>query len=129
MKEIQGPFKVKGIPAEADSVLTEMGAMRMRFDKTFEGALNATSIVSMMGLMNPEKMAGAYVALEKVTGSIEGKSGSFCLYHCSSANAGVNVQSIQVVPESGTGELAGLKGSMEIDNEKDVHSYRFKYEL
>lgn len=129
MKEIRGILKVKGSPLESDAVLTQIGAMRMNFDKTFEGPLAATSVVSMMGLMNQEKMAGAYVALEKVTGSIDGKKGTFCLYHSSSANGGVNVQSIQVVPESGTEELSGLKGSMEIDNTKEVHSYTFKYDL
>jgi hypothetical protein len=129
MKEICGQLTVKGSPLENDTILTEIGGMRMSFHKTFTGPLEAKSVVSMMGMMNQEKMAGAYVALEKLEGSIDGKKGTFCLYHSSSTHGGKNLQSIQVVPESGTQELTGIRGSMEIDIHNGEHSYRFRYEL
>jgi len=129
MKEVRGPLKVKGTPLDNDAILTQIGAMRMTFEKSFEGALDATGVVSMMGLMNQEKKAGSYVALEKITGSLEGRKGSFCLSHSSWTNNGVSNQSILVVPHSGTEQLEGLKGSMVIDIKDGTHSYIFSYEF
>ncbi|RYZ75664.1 MAG: DUF3224 domain-containing protein [Proteobacteria bacterium] len=129
MKTVQGPLKVKSTPLESNPALTQIGGMCMSFEKTFEGALQATSIVSMMGLMNMEKKAGAYVALEKVTGILDGRRGSFCLYHSSSTDNGVNKQSIKVVPQSGTEELEDIDGSMEIDIREGIHSYIFQYDV
>ncbi|OFZ31742.1 MAG: hypothetical protein A2622_04010 [Bdellovibrionales bacterium RIFCSPHIGHO2_01_FULL_40_29] len=127
MNQATGKFQVKGTPVELDSVTKQIGAMRMSFDKTFEGVLNATSVVAMMGIMDQSTGSGAYVALEKIDGELASKKGSFCLAHSSSMNRGIPKQSITVVPGSGTNELVGLSGSMEIEIKDGQHFYSFTY--
>lgn len=128
-KTIKGKFSVKSQSLEADELTQALGAMRMRFDKQFEGALNATSAVSMLGIMNRELGSGGYVAIEKLTGDIEGKKGSFFFQHSSTMNRGTPSQSIQVLPDTGTDELEGLSGHMVIDIVDGEHFYTFAYEL
>jgi hypothetical protein len=129
-KTIKGPFEVKSTPLATDEVCVAVGVMRMRFDKQFSGALEANGIVSMMGMMNQELGSGAYVALERITGTLEGRKGSFSMQHSSSMNRSKPTQAIRVVPDSGTGELLGLKGEMTIDIlEGGKHFYNFTYEF
>src|SRR4051794_38410753 len=127
-KTIKGKFEVKAIPQTADEATQKLGAMRMNFEKRFAGELEGTSLVVMIGLMDQDLGSGAYVALEKVTGRINGRQGTFCLQHCSSLSRGKPTQLVQVVPDSGTGELAGLWGTMIIDIVDDDHFYTFEYE-
>ncbi len=129
MKQATGKFEVKSSPLEVDSLAKDIGLARMKFDKKFEGALIATSLVSMMGIMNGSLGSGSYVALEKVTGELESKKGTFCLQHSSSMNRGKPAQSITVVPDSGTDELAGIEGSMVIDIVEGQHFYTFNYKI
>lgn len=129
MKTIQGGFEVKATPQPCDDTLQKIGAGRMIFEKTFAGPLEATSVVAMMGIMDQQTQSGGYVALEKVTGKVEGLEGSFCLQHSSSMNRGVPAQFITVVPGTGTGGLAGLKGDMMIDITDGKHFYTFRYEI
>ena len=112
-----------------DDTTQKVGAMRMSFEKKFEGALEATGIVSMMGLMNPAMGSGAYVALERITGQLDGRAGSFCLQHSSTMERHQPTQSIRVVPDSGTDSLVGLSGSMTIDIVNGQHFYTFEYSL
>ncbi|HEU5048271.1 MAG TPA: DUF3224 domain-containing protein [Rickettsiales bacterium] len=127
MKTIQGAFEVKATPQPVDDTLQHIGAGRMTFEKTFTGPLEATSVVAMMGIMDMKTQSGGYVALEKVTGKVEGIEGSFCLQHSSAMNKGTPAQYITVVPGTGTGELAGLKGDMTIDIKDGKHFYTFRY--
>ncbi len=129
MKEIKGMFEVKGTPVESSHVIKDLGLMQMKFEKKFDGQLNATGLVSMIGLMNKELGSGGYVAIEKISGELDTKKGSFFMQHNSSMNKGVPTQSITVVPDSGTGELSGIKGEMKIDIIDGQHFYTFRYEI
>lgn len=128
-KTIKGSFEIQSTLLPGDEVSQALGAMRMTFEKQFSGELQATSRVSMIGMMNKELGSGAYVALEKVTGTLEGRQGSFCLQHNSTMNRGQSSQSISVIPDSGSGELSNLSGHMTIDIINGQHYYTFVYSL
>jgi hypothetical protein len=128
MKEIKGTFEVNAMPVEASSVTKELGLQHMRFEKRFDGPLSATSLVSMMGLMNKDIGSGGYVALEKITGELDSKKGTFFMQHSSSMHKGISKQSISVVPDSGTGELIGILGEMTIEIVDGKHFYTFTFE-
>lgn len=128
-KTIKGPFEVKSTPQPADDATEKIGAMRMIFEKKFSGELDATGVVSMLGIMNKELQSGAYVALEIVTGTLDGRAGTFCLQHNSKMTRGEQDQSISVVPDSGHGELKGLSGRMIIDIVDGKHFYNFEFEI
>ncbi|MEO5511871.1 MAG: DUF3224 domain-containing protein [Longimicrobiales bacterium] len=121
----QGTFKVKLVP-QADAGF-EAALGRMTLDKVFEGELEGTSLGQMLAIQGNVAGSAGYVALERVTGSVHGKKGSFHLQHSGTMTRGEPTLSVTVVPDSGTGELAGLTGSMRID--PSTHAYEFDYEL
>lgn len=102
---------------------------RMRFDKTFHGPLAATSVVHMTSAMTAVKGSAGYVAVERITGSLEGKAGSFVVLHTGLMDRGAPSLTITVVPDSGTGELVGLAGEMAIEIVEGEHRYRMSYTL
>ena len=105
---------------------------RFTSDKQFQGDLEGTSVGEMLASGPPPsgpKGSGGYVAMERVTGKLGGRSGSFILQHSSTMNLGVMNQSITVVPQSGTGELVGLEGKMVIRIEGGKHYYELDYQL
>ena len=124
-----GPFDVKVIPQNPDNEVAEAaGLSRMSLDKQFHGDLEATSKGEMLTAMSPVKGSAGYVAIERVTGTLAGRSGSFVLQHSSTMARGEPRQNIIVVPDSGTGELVGLSGSMTvIIAPGGAHSYEFDY--
>lgn len=128
-KTIKGSFEISSTPQTPDETTEKIGAMRMTFEKKFSGSLEATGLVSMMGMMNKELASGAYVALELVTGTLEGRAGTFCFQHNSKMARGLPEQSITVVPDSGHGELKGLTGEMTIDIVDGKHFYVFDFEM
>ena len=75
------------------------------------------------------KSSGAYVAIERVTGSLHGRTGSFVLQHVGTMTRGVPQLSISVVPDSGTGQLAGLTGKFLVIIADGKHSNEFDYSL
>jgi hypothetical protein len=122
----KGPFDVKLAPLEGYN--KDLG--RMSIDKQFHGDLEATSKGEMLSFLDREKQSGGYVAIERVTGTLGGKKGSFVFQHSSTMQRGAPSQNIVVVPESGTDELAGLKGSMVVNIAAGgAHSYDFEYTL
>lgn len=121
-----GTFEVKLTP-QADGENPPVG--RMTIDKTFHGDLEATSQGQMLAAMTEVKGSAGYVAIEKVTGKLKGRTGSFVLQHHGIMNRGEPQLSVTVVPDSGTGELAGLSGKMDIIIEGGKHSYVFEYTL
>jgi len=125
-QNLKGTFDIKATPLPAEKSTEEIGAGRMRFDKTFHGDLEGASVVEMMGLMDKEHGSGAYVALERFTGTLLGRKGGFALMHSSTMNRGKPEQRITVVPDSATEELQGLSGSMVIDIVEKVHHYTFE---
>lgn len=120
-----GSFDVKLSPL--DGYETSIG--RRSLDKQFHGDLEATSKGEMLAVMNMATSSGAYIAIERVTGTLGGKRGSFALYHASTMTRGVGDQSVRVATGSGTDELEGLSGSMLIIIEAGKHSYEFDYEI
>jgi Protein of unknown function (DUF3224) len=125
----KGPFEVKIAPQKPDNPQAEAsGHGRMSLDKRFYGELEATSQGEMLSFMTDTKGSGAYVAIEKVTGTLVGRKGTFVLQHDATMNRGAPRLSVTVVPDSGTGELTGLSGSMKIVIAPDgKHAYEFEY--
>jgi len=124
-----GTFEVKLVPQKPDNEESgKANISRMSGDKQFHGDLEGTSHVEMLSVGDPRGSAG-YVAMERVTGKLKGRSGSFALQHSGTLTRGVPQLAITVVPDSGTGELAGLSGKMNIIIENGKHSYEFDYTL
>ncbi|MEO8623476.1 MAG: DUF3224 domain-containing protein [bacterium] len=124
----RGTFDVKVIPQPADdSAGGPFG--RLFLDKKFHGDLDATSIGQMMGARTAVEGSAGYVALELVTGTLDGRHGSFVLQHSGSMTKGVSTLIVTVVPDSGTNELATLAGTFEIIIAGGKHSYEFTYTL
>lgn len=122
-----GQFTVK-LELQEASVLADKAVIgRRTLDKHFQGDLEATSCGEMLAVMTAVEGSMAYVALEKVTGTLAGKQGSFVLQHASQMVRGKPFQSIRVVPDSGTDELIGLEGEMQIDIRDGEHYYHFEY--
>lgn len=121
-----GTFEVKMSPQDAPE---SPGVGRMLLDKQFHGDLEATSKGQMLAAMTEVQGSAGYVAIEQVTGKLKGRAGTFVLQHQGIMNRGEPQLSITVVPDSGTGELAGLSGKMEIVIEAGKHSYVFEYTL
>lgn len=102
---------------------------RMTIDKQLHGDIEGTSIGQMLTAGAAAKGSGAYVAVERVTGSVNGRQGTFAMHHVGVMNRGAPSLSISVVPDSGTGELVGLAGTFVINIESGKHSYVFDYSL
>lgn len=130
MMYAKGTFDVTVNPQQPDNPQAEAaGINRLSLDKRFHGALDATSQGEMLAI-GDGSTSGAYVALEKVTGSLDGRRGSFALMHRSGLRGGDPENwSILVVPGSGTGELSGIDGEMEIKIVDAKHYYEFRYTL
>jgi len=125
MSRATGPFDVKLTPQE-DKLNPALG--RMTIEKQYHGVLEATGKGQM--LTAGAQGSGGYVAMEIVNGTLNGRTGTFALQHSGTMNRGVPSLSITVVPDSGTGQLAGLAGKMNIIISPDgKHSYDFEYTL
>lgn len=123
MPRISGTFDVTLTPLDIEGHL--MG--RMQIDKQFHGALTATSLGQMLSAATSVKGSAVYVAIERVSGTLEGRTGSFVLHHTGVMNRGDGTLSIAVVPDSGTDALAGIAGTMTITIENKQHRYSFDY--
>ena len=125
-----GQFDVKLTP----EVLADKGAdkslARMSIDKQFHGDLEATSKGEMLSAVTTVKGSAGYVAMERVTGTLHGRKGSFVLQHSATMTRATPQLSIIVVPDSGTEELTGLAGTILINIAPGgQHSYDFEYTL
>lgn len=128
--QAQGTFSVELNPADSYAEGSAGNKLaRMTIDKTFSGGLQASSQGEMLSVRTPVEGSAGYVALESVSGELDGKSGSFVLQHFGIMGGGEERLTLEVVPDSATGELEGLSGSMSIEIEEGVHHYRFEYEL
>jgi len=128
MHQAKGPFDVKIEPAAADEKVKDSAISRMTIDKQFHGDLDAHSVGVMLAT-GSAKGSGGYVAIERVTGTLNGRTGSFALQHSATMDNNSPSLSIFVVPGSGTGELAGITGKMNIIIADGKHSYEFDYSL
>ena len=102
---------------------------RMSIDKQFHGDLEATSKGEMLTAGSVVKGSAGYVAIERVSGTLRGRSGTFILQHSGTMTRGAPQLAITVVPDSGTGQLVGLAGRMDIKIADGKHSYDFEYAL
>lgn len=127
MTRASGTFEVKMTPQDDKSEDANLG--RMLLDKQFHGDLEATGKGQMLTAMTPVQGSAGYVAIEKVAGTLKGRTGTFVLQHTGTMTRGAQQLSITVVPDSGTGQLAGITGRMEIQIEGGKHSYVFEYLL
>jgi hypothetical protein len=122
-----GPFDVKMIPQDDKA---GDGLTRMSLDKQYHGDLEGTARGEMLTGGISANHSGAYVAMEKFTGTLHGRSGSFALHHTGIMTNGKPDLTILVAPDSGTGQLAGITGKMTIIIAADgKHSYDFEYTL
>ena len=128
--EIKGTFDVKMTAEPPYSDVDGVSLARASFDKTFRGELDATSHVDMIGARNTAQPTSAgYVAIERISGTLSGRTGTFVMQHNGIMNRGTPSLDCTVVPDSGTGELAGLSGRMTIDIIDKQHHYTFDYRL
>lgn len=126
----KGAFTVKMTPQTWSEGSVDHTLGRFLLDKQYSGDLEAASQGQMLSSgSGAQGSSGAYVALEKVTGTLHGRKGSFALYHVGIMNSGVPELKISVVPGSGAGELQGLAGDMTIQIADGKHSYEFSYTL
>ncbi len=128
-RHAEGTFDVKTTPLAADEATTGTPIGRYALDKQFHGDLEATSKGEMLGAGDPAKGTAGYVAIEHVTGTLQGHSGSFALQHIGTMEGGSFKLSVGVVPGSGTGELAGIGGTLTIIITAGKHSYALDYTL
>jgi len=127
-RHVSGPFDVK--VTHQDDTSADPLLNRMMLDKQYHGDLEATGIGQMLTAGTEVKGSGAYAAIEKVTGSLEGKKGTFILQHTGTMRREVPQLAIVVVPDSGTGELQGISGKMKIKfAEGGKHFYELDYTL
>jgi len=124
-----GTFHVKLSPQPLFHATQDASLGRMSIDKQFHGDIEATSMGEMLMAGSPVKGSAGYVAIERVTGRLHGREGSFALQHFGVMNRGASSLTLSVVPDSGIGELAGLSGTMSIDIRDGQHFYAFDYSL
>ena len=120
-----GAFAVKLTPQPDEAA----GVGRLTIDKQFSGGLEATSRGVMLAVRTGVEGSAGYVAMEVVEGALDGRRGSFALQHSGTMRRGEQQLSVTVVPDSGTGELAGISGRMAILIGGGTHSYEFDYAL
>jgi hypothetical protein len=129
MPTVTGPFEVGLKPLQVDEELEKQLVGRMSIDKHYHGDLEATGKGQMLTGGTSIRNSAAYVAIERVTGELKGKKGSFTLQHTGVMNRGAPSLAITIVPDSGTDQLEGLAGSMAIKIEAGKHSYQLDYTL
>jgi uncharacterized protein DUF3224 len=129
MKRATGTFEVILQPLSNTEVTSDALFGRLLLTKKFSGDLAATARGQMLSAGTSTRGSAGYVAIDEVTGALEGRSGSFVLQHSGSMNRGVPTLSIMVVPDSGTDELTGLAGTLSINIIDGRHFYDFIYSI
>jgi hypothetical protein len=125
----KGSFTVEMKPQSEPDAAEGVNLGRMSLDKRFEGDLVAAGRGEMLTALTPIEGSAGYVAIERVTGTLHGRSGSFVFQHTGTMNRGARQLSITVVPDSGTGALAGLSGVFKLNLVEGQHFYEFEYSL
>jgi Protein of unknown function (DUF3224) len=132
MPQVKVPFEVSGWEPEPGPLeLGEAGPVvfgRVRMRKTFSGALTGTSVLTMTSAAVGESPVG-YSAIELVTGTLDGRTGAFVLQHSGVVDDGAPSPAGLVLPGTGTGELAGLRGTMTIEHDESGPVLHLDYEL
>src|SRR5271163_492258 len=127
---VSGTFEVKLNVQKADNKEEESAKLgRMSIEKQFHGDLEGTSAGEMLSVGTEVKGSAGYVAMERVSGTLHGRAGTFALQHSGTMTRGEPQLSVTVVPDSGTGELVGIVGKMMIKIVEKKHFYEFEYTL
>ena len=129
MAQAKGEFEVKRSAEPPCDLGDGVQAGHFRFDKRFHGALDATGVVHMLAVGTAVEGSAAYVAVERISGTLDGRRGSFLAQHNGTMDRGAPSLSVTVVPDSGTSELEGLSGRIAIDLVDGKHFYTFDYAL
>jgi hypothetical protein len=124
-----GPFDVKTTPMAADDFTNGTSLNRFSLIKQYHGALEASAKGEMLTSGSPDTGSAGYVAIEEVSGSLDGRKGSFALQHWGTMHAGKFELRVEIVPGSGIGELSGIAGTLIITNNAGKHSYTLDYTL
>jgi hypothetical protein len=125
----KGSFTVETKPQTEPVASEGVSLGRLSLDKRFEGDLVGTGKGEMLTALTPVKGSAGYVAIERVTGSLHGRSGSFVFQHSGTMDGGAQQLSITVVPGSGTGALVGISGTFRLSIVDGKHFYEFEYSL
>lgn len=130
-RSVTGTFEVAMAPLawEGDGHAAGAALGRFSLDKKYAGPLEATARGQMLSARSPVDGSAGYVAIERVTGSLEGRRGSFVLQHSGTMGGGKMELSVRVVPDSGTDQLTGLAGALAIRIEGGSHFYDLEYSL
>lgn len=125
----QGSFEVKMNAQPPESERDGVVIGRATFDKRFSGGLEATSVVWFTSVRTPDPASAAYVAIERIEGTLDGRAGSFVVTHLATSKADGRSLEVVIVGGSGTGALAGIEGRMTIRVEAGRHDYEIDYTL
>jgi hypothetical protein len=125
----KGTFDVTLKPQPADEYADGAAMGRMSIDKVYHGDLEGTGKGQMLTAMGAVKESGVYVAVEKIAGTLKGRSGGFAVHHTGIMNRGAQSLTITIVADSGTGDLAGIAGTMTIEIKDGKHFYALDYAL
>lgn len=125
----EGAFDVQLTPQPPEEDVGDPSVARMALVKRFHGDLEATSKGQMLATTTSVPGSAGYVAIERVTGTLAGRAGSFSLLHRGTMEGGAQDLAITVIPDSGAGELQGLSGTMTIEITGGMHVYELEYEL
>jgi hypothetical protein len=128
-RHARGTFEVKMTPQPAQDGVGDPGIGRMALDKQFHGDLEATGKGQMLAAGTEVPGSAGYVALERVSGTLHGRRGSFALQHSGTMTRGAPQLVITVVPDSGAGDLLGLAGTLSITVTGGQHGYELEYTL
>jgi len=129
MGRARGDFVVTLTPQSTDEITGASTLARLAIDKQFTGDLIGVSKGEMLSAGTPTKGSAGYVAIERVSGALHGRTGTFVLQHSGTMTRGSPELTVSVVPDSGSGELTGLSGPMRIIIEGKRHSYEFDYTI
>jgi len=124
-----GTFDVKLNPEASDTPAEGSALGRLSIAKEWHGDVEGTSAGVMLTASSNEKNSAGYVAVERVTGTLRGRAGTFALQHSGTMNRGAPTLVITVVPDSGTGALLGMTGTLKIIIEDGKHAYELDYTL
>jgi hypothetical protein len=128
-RHAEGTFDVKTTPLAADDAVAGTLIGRYSLMKQYHGGLEAAAKGEMLSAGDPKSGNAGYVAIEQVTGTLNGHTGSFALQHIGTMENGSYKLTVAVVPGSGTGQLKGLGGTLTILIDNGKHSYTFEYTL
>jgi len=129
MKRASGSFDVSVTPLPNADVSSDPLLGRFLLIKKFSGDLEASARGHMLSAGTATKGSAGYVAIDHITGTLQGRKGSFVLQHSGSMKRGAPTLSVLVVPDSGTGELTGLTGTLNINIVEGKHFYDFLYSI